>query len=60
MDVIDNMQETYHLEFYYDEILIGIIYGLTEAEAEKLWDQWDNFKQECWCAIVFVADEYDE
>jgi len=54
------MEDRYQIEFYYEGILIGVGYGLTEEEADGLWEEWESFKEQCWCAIVFVADEYDE
>ena len=54
------MQERYQIEFYYDEILIGIGYGLSEYEADKLWDEWEQFKESCWCAIIFEMEGDEE
>lgn len=41
------------MEFYYDEILIGVGYGLNEGECNFLWEEWESFGDEYWCMEVF-------
>lgn len=54
------MEELYEMEFYYDDTLIGVAYNLKEHQVEKLWSEWEEFKEECWCMMVYRVDEYDE
>lgn len=45
------MNNTIEMDFYYEEVLIGRIYNLTEYECDQAIGMWEDLGEEYWWTI---------